>query len=207
MQSAVFLCKLNSMEPKQLLDILQVAIKLKEIERHCDTNASRKESVAEHSWRLCLFAMLVQDEFLNLDMNKVLRMCVIHDLGEAFTGDIPAFEKTEEDRREEHARFREWVKQFPDPQKEEFLSLYNEMELLESPEAKLYKALDKLEAVIAHNETDLSTWLPLEYDLQLSYGKENVRFSSYLQELKEEVDAWTKEKIETEGKQVISNAD
>ena len=75
--------------------------------------------------------------------------------------------------------------------------ILEEMENLATPEAKTYKALDKLEAVISHNESDLSTWLPLEYDLQLTYGKENVEFSEYLKALSNCIDQWTKRKIET----------
>jgi putative hydrolase of HD superfamily len=63
-------------------------------------------------------------------------------------------------------------------------------------ESKIYKALDKMEAVIQHDEADISTWLPLEYDLQLEYGKDNVTFSPYMKELKENVDKITCDKIE-----------
>ena len=62
-------------------------------------------------------------------------------------------------------------------------------------EAKTYKALDKLEAVISHNESDIATWLPLEYELQFTYGKENVEFSEYLKELSKCIDKWTERKI------------
>ena len=85
------------MEPKQLLEILQVAARLKTTPRHCETAPGRAESVADHSWRIALMAMLLTPEFPEADMNKVLRMCLIHDLGEAFTGDIPTFDKTEAD--------------------------------------------------------------------------------------------------------------
>ena len=73
-----------------------------------------------------------------------------------------------------------------------------EMNAMETQEAKIYKALDKMEAVIQHNESDISTWLPLEYDLQLTYGEENVQFSPYMQQLKAEVNDWTREKIARE---------
>ena len=66
-------------------------------------------------------------------------------------------------------------------------------------EARLYKALDNLEAVIQHNESDISTWLPLEYDLQLTYGADKVGFSPYLQSLKADIDDWTRRKIAEEG--------
>ena len=82
------------MKPKELLEILSVAEKLKCNTRHCYTSSGRRESVAEHSWRISLMAMLLTKEFPEADMDKVIRMCLIHDMGEAFTGDIPTFEKT-----------------------------------------------------------------------------------------------------------------
>ena len=128
-------------------------------------------------------------------MDKVIRMCLIHDLGEAFTGDIPSFDKTEADSKTEEMVLRRWVQTFPSPEREEWLALYEEMEAQQTREARIYKALDKLEAVVQHNESDISTWLPLEYDLQLEYGRENVQFSPYLQQLKAEIDGVTREKI------------
>ena len=77
-------------------------------------------------------------------------------------------------------------------------ALLTEMNAMETQEAKIYKALDKMEAVIQHNESDISTWLPLEYDLQMTYGEENVQFSPYMQQLKAEVNDWTREKIARE---------
>ena len=126
------------MTPQEVLEILHVAERLKCNTRHCDTSTGRRESVAEHSWRLCLFAMLLEQEpeFRSLDTDRVLRMCLIHDLGEAFTGDIPAFSESCQD-----------------------------------------------------------SWLPLEYDLQRTYGQEAVECSPYLRALKAEIDRWTEEKI------------
>ena len=74
-------------------------------------------------------------------------------------------------------------------------ALQTEMNALETQEAKIYNALDKMEAVIQHNESDISTWIPLEYDLQLRYGAENVKFSPWFQSLKAEIDNWTRRKI------------
>ena len=70
------------------------------------------------------------------------------------------------------------------------------MNAMESLEAKIYKALDKLEAVIQHDESDISTWIPLEYELNLVYGNENVQFSDYLKKLKAEIDKMTVEKLD-----------
>ncbi len=187
------------MKPAELLDILRVAEKLKCNTRHCYTSSGRRESVAEHSWRIALMAMLIAPEFPEADMNKVIRMCLIHDLGEAFTGDIPAFDKTEADGKKEDALFDGWVQTLPPETKEAFSTLLEEMNAMATPEAKIYKALDKTEALIQHNESDISTWLPLEYDLQLQYGKENMEFSPWFLAFRQEIDQWTKRKI-AEGK-------
>lgn len=189
------------MKPEELLKILNTAGKLKVSTRHNWTEKGRKESVADHCWRLALMAMLLDGvpEYQNLDMNRVIRMCLIHDLGEAFTGDIPTFEKTAQNETAEEDLYLNWVNSFPSPAKEEWLSLLQEMIELKTPEAKLYKALDKLEAVISHDEADIRSWLPLEYDLQKTYGREQVQFSPYLQQLKKAIDAWTDQKIASEG--------
>ena len=191
--------EIRGMNQKDFLSILSVAEKLKCNTRHSDTSTGRRESVAEHSWRLALMAMLLEDEFPELDMNKVVKMCLIHDLGEAFTGDIPTFLKTDEDAEKEDNILLRWVDTLPEFQRAQFKELLSEMLALETPEAKLYKSLDKMEAVIQHNEADISSWLPLEYDLQLTYGAEEVKCAPYMTELKAQIDEWTREKIKAAG--------
>ena len=66
----------------------------------------------------------------------------------------------------------------------ELAELFAEMKERKTTEAKLYKALDKMEAVIQHNEADISTWLPLEYDLQFTYGEKETAFSEVTRNLK-----------------------
>jgi len=187
------------MNQKDFLGILSVAEKLKCNTRHSDTSTGRRESVAEHSWRLALMAMLLEDEFPELDMNKIIKMCLIHDLGEAFTGDIPTFLKTDADAEKEDNILLRWVDTLPEYQRIQFNELLAEMLALKTPEARLYKSLDKMEAVIQHNEADISSWLPLEYDLQLTYGAEEVKCAPYMTELKAQIDEWTKEKIAAAG--------
>ena len=183
------------MQPDELLLILHTAEKLKDTTRHCCTSGGRRESVAEHSWRLALMAFLLRDEFPRADMDKVLRMCLIHDLGECFTGDIPSFSKTPADEVREERLLHAWVDALPAPYAAEMRTLYREMAALETEEAKIYKALDKLEAVIQHNESSLSTWEPHEYDLNLTYGTENASFSPYLTALREAVRQETIDKV------------
>lgn len=178
-----------------LLSTLHTAARLKDTTRHCRTGQGRRESVAEHSWRATLMAYLMRDEFPALDMDKVMRMCLIHDLGECFTGDIPTFEKTDADTAKEDRLLAQWVASLPQPCRDEMAALYAEMDALKTPEAKLYKALDKLEAVISHNESPLDSWLPLEYDLNLTYANDDVAFSPYLTELRQAIRQETEEKI------------
>ena len=187
------------MEPEKLIETLAVAERLKDATRHCYTSRGRRESVAEHSWRITLMAYLVSDEFPEADLEKLMKMCLIHDLGEAFTGDIPTFEKSEKDEEKDEEKeaslLDEWVKQLPEPFASEMLALYREMEERQTLEARIYKALDNLEALIQHNESDISTWIPLEYDLQMTYGNDKVQFSEYLTRLRDEVRNDSKKKI------------
>ncbi len=81
----------------------------------------------------------------------------------------------------------DWIKTLPSGYAEKMQLLYEEREEQNTQEAKIYKAIDKLEALIQHNMSDLSTWLPLEYDLQKTHGNDKVGFSEYMKELRAEV--------------------
>ena len=183
------------MKPAELLEILHLAERLKDDTRHAYTSHGRHESVAEHSWRITLFAYFLRDEFPTLDMDKVMQMCLIHDLGECFTGDIPSFEKTAADTEKEDTALLRWVATLPAPYCTDMAALYAEMDALQTPEARLYKALDKMEAVIQHNESPLSTWIPLERELNLTYGEDNVAFSPYLTALRKAIREETEAKL------------
>ena len=175
------------MDSRTFLDLLKVAERLKCNTRHSYTSSGRHESVAEHSWRLTMMAYFMRDEFPEADIDKVIRMCMFHDMGEAITGDIPAFEKTSADSDHENHVMDELLDTLPEPYRADLKELFAEMEALETLEAKIYKALDKLEALIQHNEADLSTWIPLEYDLQMTYGTEECSFSEYMKNLRDMV--------------------
>lgn len=184
------------MDARKLIDILHIAERLKDTTRHCYTKNGRRESVAEHCWMASLMAFFMRDEFPEADMDKVMKMIVIHDLGEAFTGDIPTFDKTDENEKTEEKLLYDWVKTLPENYAVEMMDLYKEMAARETLEAKIYKAIDNLEAVVQHNISDISTWIPKEYELNMTYGDDKVAFSTYLKELREEIRKDTIEKIE-----------
>ena len=175
------------MEQRRLIELMDLMEQMKNQTRHSWTSAGRRESVAEHSWRLTIMAFFLQDEFPEADMMRVMKMCLFHDMGEVFTGDIPAFRKTQADEEEEGRQVEVWVQSLPHPYKKDLTELFEEMEENKTLEAQIYKALDRMEALIQHNEAALSTWLPLEYDLQMTYGEKDVQFSGYLKELKRQI--------------------
>ena len=175
------------MSPKEYLAIVHCIAGLKGRTRHAWMTSGRQESVAEHSWRMALMAYFLRDEFPTADLTRVLLMALLHDVGEVFTGDIPTFEKTDADRAREHELRDEWIDALPAPYAAEVRSLFTEMDAMETEEAKIVKALDRMEAVITHNEGDPHTWLPLEYDLQRPYGVKEAAFTPVLKELRAEV--------------------
>lgn len=159
------------MEAAQILAFLHRLEALKCNTRHSWTSSGRQESVAEHTCRLAIMALLLRDAFPQADMDRVLRMCLLHDWGEAVTGDIPAFEKSDRDEETEENAVLSLLAGLSSGLQEEYTALFREIWAQETAEARIFRALDQLEAVIQHNEADLSTWLPLERELNLTYGQ------------------------------------
>ena len=183
------------MDKREFINFLNIIETLKCNTRHSWTSSGRQESVAEHSWRLAVMSMLCADEYPEIDINKVIKMCLIHDFGEALTGDIPAFIKTENDEKEEEKAVSRIIKMLPKVYSNELSELFAEMNDMKTPEAKLYKSLDNIEALISHNEADISTWLPREYTENLTYGHKNSEWSEWTKILLEEVNKDSIEKI------------
>ncbi len=194
------------MEAQKLLEALHTAERLKDTMRHCYTSGGRRESVAEHSWRITLMALFLKDDFPDADMDKVIRMCIIHDLGECFTGDIPVFMKTDSDEEKEELLLKEWVDHLPSPVREEMRDLYQEMAELETQEARIYKSLDGLEAIVQHNESDIRTWEKHEYNLNMTYADERTAFSPVMHTLREAIREETREKIRRAAEDGVTEA-
>jgi putative hydrolase of HD superfamily len=184
------------MQPVKLIEFMNIIGQMKRNTRHVWSPDGRQESVADHSWSLAVMALLVADEFPSIDTEKLVKMCLIHDFGEAITGDIPSFFKTKKDEEKEDLAIASMLERLPDNLANEYRELFAEMAELETTEAKVYKALDRMEACISHNDSPLDTWLPNEYTDNLTYGQENVTFSGYLTELREEIRQDSIKKIE-----------
>lgn len=135
------------------------------------TSEGRRESVADHTWRLCLMALLLHDLYEDVDFSRLVKICIVHDLGEAVGGDIPApdqsgrGEKTEVERRD----LLHLIAPLPGRQRAEILELWDEYEASTTPEARLAKALDKLETLLQHSQGKNPP--DFDYRFNLAYGR------------------------------------
>jgi 5'-deoxynucleotidase YfbR-like HD superfamily hydrolase len=159
-------------ELEGVLAFLRSAERLKTVTRSGWTSAGDRESVAEHTWRLCLMAMLLYGNTPGIDLSRLLRMCLIHDLGEAIGGDVPAPAQTPEAGKaaRERADLLELTSSLPPALADEIVELWDEYEAAASPEARLAKGLDKLETILQH--TQGKNPAGFDYRFNLGYGRE-----------------------------------
>jgi len=171
----------------KILKFLHEAEKLKTVLRHSWLSNGRRESVAEHSWRMAIMAMVlhnVTDKSINL--SRVIKMILVHDLAEIYAGDDVAWKKKKEDKSlRELKSFKKIVKDLPKQQSKEFMGLWQEYELSLTPEALFAKALDKLEVVDQHNLASIKTWAKAEYAFQKTHGYKHVAYSKKLTKLRD----------------------
>ena len=179
---------------------------IKELERLKDntrtawTGEGKRESVAEHSWRLSVFAMALWEYFPDVDINRVIRICLIHDLGEAYEGDVSATLETDQEgkiRKEEKA-VRQLLTPLSESMGQQFLDLWKEYNNGETKEAKLAKALDKIETIIQHNQGDNPP--DFDYAFNLEYGREYAQYSPVLKAIREIIDRETQERAKENGR-------
>jgi putative hydrolase of HD superfamily len=180
-----------------VLDFLRGAERLKSTTRTGYTSSGQQESVAEHTWRLCLMAMVLRPEFPDIDFAKLVKICIIHDLGEAIHGDISAPEqarraaagelagKSDQERQD----LLELVRPLPNDARDEIVALWDEYEAAASPEAKLAKALDKLETIMQHNQGQNPR--DFDYRFNLGYGRQHTTGDPLIEQVREILDAET----------------
>ena len=188
------------MEAQSLLAFLTQAEQLKHRTRHNIGADGRRESVAEHCWRAALMALLLEPEHPDVDCRRVMELCLVHDLGEALTGDIPTFRKTHQDEKREAQAVLELLDLLGPAQRQRLTELFEELAEGTTAEARLMVAIDKAEAVLSHNEAPISTWVNHEYQLQRTHGlREAAAVSPAMEELRQAILAQTEEKIRKEG--------
>ncbi|WWO95741.1 MAG: HD domain-containing protein [Candidatus Dasytiphilus stammeri] len=177
------------------LQFIREAEKLKDTLRSSFTSRGRHESTAEHSWRLCLMAMTFEDQLKSLNFAKILKLCVIHDLGEALHGDIPAVNKVDSIKKTQQERvdLLRLMESLDDDRKKDLLQLWEDYEQNFSREAQVVKAFDKLETLLQHNQGDN----PVDFDYQfnLTYGQDQTNISPLFIKLRKIIDEETIKKI------------
>jgi len=186
-----------------VLDFLRAAERLKVTHRSAYTSEGTSESVAEHSWRVCLMAVVLRDELPHVDLGKLLAMCVIHDLGEAIGGDVPAPEQARrlasDPRATKSAQEREdlltLLTPLPAATRARIASLWDEYEAASSPEARTAKALDKLETILQHTQGDNPS--DFDYRFNLGYGRAFTSGDPTIVRLRAMLDAETERLAET----------
>ena len=164
---------------------------LKGVLRSASHSSGRQESTAEHSWRLALLAAVILEEYPELDSRKTLIMCLIHDLGEIYDGDIPAIMLPDAAAKfEDERRAVEKVLSFlPAELRAKYMNIWLEYAQVSSKEAQLVKALDKAETIIQHNQGKNEE--DFDYEFNLEYGKEYFNFDELFVELRSILDQET----------------
>jgi len=188
-----------------ILSVLQLAERLKFELRHSYTSSGRQESVAEHTWRMSLMAVLIEPLLKHkVDTARLLKMIILHDLVEAEAKDISALDvlrnpeiklQKEEKERQAIQNLRRTLK---DSNGQEIYDLFYEFESKETYEAKVANALDKLEVQLQHNHADFSTWEEIEYDMSYMMDK-HVLFDETLFELKRQIENEAEQKMKNAG--------
>ena len=180
------------------LAFLKAAEALKDTLRSGHTSQGRPESTAEHSWRLCLLALAFEDRLAGVDMLKLLKLCIVHDLGEAIHGDVPAVAQVDRDAKQarERADMLQLTAPLDGPMREQILSLWEEYEEARSPEAKLAKALDKLETVLQHNQGRNPPGF--DYGFNLAYGQQYTASHSLTAAIRVLLDRETRDRMGSE---------
>ncbi len=178
----------------QILTFLQTAESLKSTLRSAHTSSGRPESVAEHTWRLCLLVMVLAPEFPEVDAHRLMKICLIHDLGEALQGDIPAplqdpnFDKSQSEQED----LLELLSPLPELQRGEILELWEEYEQAATPEAKLAKAFDKLETLLQHTQGQNPP--DFDYAFNLDYGRKYTELNVQTRQLRAWIDEETRKR-------------
>lgn len=178
-----------------ILKVLQLAERLKFELRHSYLSSGRQESVAEHTWRMSLMAVLIEPLLkTKVDTARMLKMIIIHDLVEAEAKDVSALDVLRDPsiRIQKEAREKAAIENIKSTLRhtngQEIYDLFYEFEHKETYEAKVANALDKLEVQLQHNHADISTWEEIEYDMSYMMDK-HVLFDETLTELKDQIEA------------------
>ncbi len=137
-------------------------------------NSDRRENDAEHSWHLAVMAMtLAEHSNEQVDILKVLKMLLIHDVVEIDSGDIFLYDtivnhdNTDAERKAAERIFG----LLPEAQADEFMAVWEEFETGETPEAKFARSMDRLEPILQNVSNKGGTWMEYNVDYKTVINK------------------------------------
>lgn len=148
---------------KKQLDFIIEVDKIKSILRNTILmDSSRKENDAEHSWHMAISALVLKEYIhdVDIDICKVLKMALIHDIVEIDAGDVFVYGNVDwEEKALKEKRAAERIfGLLPEEQKTEFLSIWNEYEEAQTSEAKFTQALDSFMPILHNYMTQGLQW-------------------------------------------------
>lgn len=188
---------------KNILSFVHKAEGEKDALNHVWTSKGRRDSSAEHSWRISIMAILLAPYLKEeVDMTRVLKMAAFHDLPKIMTGNVLAqvydYDKTVKDDTEKAKEdaARDLTKVLPEKLDTEVYNLWKEMEEQKTPEAIFVKALGKMEVRIQHNESNIKTWNEDEYPRALFAADKYCQFDEAIKLFNELVKSESTQKLQ-----------
>ena len=188
-----------------ILKVLTLAERLKFELRHSYTSSGRQESVAEHTWRMALMAVLIEPLLKQkIDTARLLKMIILHDLVEAEARDVSALDVLRNPEikvkkiEQEKIAIENLRSVLNETNGQEIYDLFYEFEDKKTYEAKVANALDKLEVQLQHNHANFSSWEEIEYDMCYMMDK-HALFDPTIFELKTQIENQATEKMQSNG--------
>jgi putative hydrolase of HD superfamily len=167
----------------------------------------RRESNAEHSWRLALMAMLWSDKLDNkINKERAIQIAIVHDLGEVLAGDIPVHQQDANVKRKKELAELQAMNVLmatltTKKEEHELYQFWLEYERQITPESKFIKAIDKLESFLKHNQDPIETWEP--HEMRMLYQNKWLRsychYDSFLSKICEQIITDGIEKLKVAG--------
>jgi len=192
-------------EETALLKFIHMAEGLKNELRNGHTSNGKRESVADHTWRVSLMALIFSPSLdYPISLEKALKISIVHDLAELLTGDKPYFiyegksDLKQIKNREELAAMEKIQQILPEAIGKELLDLWQEYEAGQTYEAKFVKALDKIEAQIQHNEMSFTHWNDYDKKYALTRLNDYCSFDSFLMRFKNLIQEESLQKMQLE---------
>lgn len=160
------------------IEFIKEIDKLKYIQRRTKLlNSDRNENDAEHSWHLAVMAVILsQHSNTNIDLLKVIKMVLIHDIVEIDAGDTFIYDtqKNHTNTEEELLAAKRIFGILPTKQAEELITIWEEFEAGETEEAKFAKSMDRLEPLLQNTSNNGGTWKEYNVDFETVYEKKKV---------------------------------